>query len=238
MNNTTLDIILPCYNPSAAWAENVIQSFNAIQNVLSDTSLGLIFINDGSAHGISESQINAIKKNISHCIYISYPENKGKGHALRAGIKISQAEFCIYTDIDFPYKQNSLLKIWQPLKMGTADIAIGIKDANYYKHVPAVRRAISKMLRWGSAKILRLKIADTQCGLKGFNTAGKQLFLQTTINRYLFDLEFIFLASKKKELRMEAIDIELKENIQFSSMRLGILLGEGFNFLKIFFKSL
>ncbi|MBK7037383.1 MAG: hypothetical protein IPH42_13850 [Bacteroidetes bacterium] len=84
---------------------------------------------------------------------------------------------------------------------------------------------------------MRLKISDTQCGLKGFNKKGKDIFLKTTINRYLFDLEFIFLVSRQKEVSMVPVEIELKENIQFSSMRTGILLSEGFNFLKIFFKS-
>ena len=103
--------------------------------------------------------------------------------------------------------------------------------------MPPGRKFISKILRTGSKNILRLKISDTQCGLKGFNKKGKNIFLKTTIDRYLFDLEFIFLVSRQKEVSMIPVEIELRENIQFSSMRTGILLSEGFNFLKIFFKS-
>lgn len=236
MTATSLDIILPCYNPSKNWAENIIQEFKEIQERIKDVKINLIIVNDGST-GIELSEMLKLKNNIPYCENINYEKNRGKGYALRLGIKMSAADICIYTDIDFPYTTNSFIKIWDAIVKGKTDIAVGVKDKSYYKHVPAGRRFISKILRAGSKNILRLKISDTQCGLKGFNKKGKDIFLKTTINRYLFDLEFIFLVSRQKEVSMVPVEIELKENIQFSSMRTGILLSEGFNFLKIFFKS-
>ncbi len=236
MTATSLDIILPCYNPSKNWAENIIQEFQEIKNRIKDIDITLIMVNDGTST-ISLTDIQKLKDRIPQFVNISYDVNKGKGYALREGIKTSIADVCIYTDIDFPYTTNSFIKIWDQIVKGKTDIAAGVKDKSYYKHVPAGRKFISKILRTGSKNILRLKISDTQCGLKGFNKKGKDIFLKTTINRYLFDLEFIFLVSRQKEVSMVPVEIELKENIQFSSMRTGILLSEGFNFLKIFFKS-
>lgn len=236
MTATSLDIILPCYNPPQNWAENVIQVFNEIQSRLKEVNINLIIVNDGSST-MDWNEIEKIKNTISQFVNISYEVNKGKGYALREGIKTSNADICIYTDIDFPYTTNSFIKIWEVLKNNNTDIAIGVKDKNYYSHVPPGRKFISKILRAGTKNILRLKISDTQCGLKGFNKKGKNIFLKTTIDRYLFDLEFIFMVSRQKEVSMLPVEIELKENIQFSSMRTGILLSEGFNFMKIFFKS-
>ena len=238
MEATSLDIILPCYNPAKQWAENVIRAFTEIQQQLPGIDIHLIIVNDGSTHLDELSGIKKIEDKIPLSTYMDYPVNKGKGYALREGIKRSTADICIYTDIDFPYTTRSFIKIWEHLKGGQTDIAVGIKDKNYYAHVPPGRKFISKILRVCSKTILHLKISDTQCGLKGFNAKGKNIFLQTTINRYLFDLEFIFLASRQKDVSMLAVEIELRDKIQFSSMRFGILLGEGFNFLKIFFKSL
>lgn len=236
MTATSLDIILPCYNPPQNWAENVIQVFSEIQSRLKEVNINLIIVNDGSST-MDWNEIEKIKNTISQFVNISYEVNKGKGYALREGIKTSNADICIYTDIDFPYTTNSFIKIWEVLKNNNTDIAIGVKDKNYYSHVPPGRKFISKILRAGTKNILRLKISDTQCGLKGFNKKGKNIFLKTTIDRYLFDLEFIFMVSRQKEVSMLPVEIELKENIQFSSMRTGILLSEGFNFMKIFFKS-
>ena len=155
-----------------------------------------------------------------------------------AGVAAADAPICLYTDVDFPYTTNSIMDLLQQLTSAQFDIAAGVKNKNYYKHVPPFRRFISKLLRACTGFVLRLKVADTQCGLKGFNEKGKELFLSTTIDRYLFDLEFIFLASRNNTIDIKPVEIELKENIQFSSMRAGILFTEAGNFLKIFFKSL
>ncbi len=236
MAASTLDIVVPCYNPAKGWAENVVRSYTAITGRLPGIECALILVNDGSSKGIQPAEIEYIGSAIASFTYLQYDINKGKGAALRTGVSVSRADICIYTDIDFPYTESSVIKIWEMLKSGTTDIAAGIKDKNYYKHVPAVRRMISKLLRACSKFILRLKVSDTQCGLKGFNAAGKQIFLSTTIDRYLFDLEFIFLASRRNDISMQPVEIELKENVQFSSMRFSILFNEGINFLKIFFK--
>lgn len=239
MAYSTLDIVLPCYNPQPGWEEKIITVFKELCTRLPDIQLSLILVNDGSEKNITEKETDRIKKSIHYFQYISYPENKGKGFALREGVRHTQADIVIYTDIDFPYTTDSILRIWQPLAAGDTDIAAGVSDASYYAAAPYRRKLISKMLRFLSTVFLRLKISDTQRGLKGFNTRGKVLFLQTTINRYLFDLEFIYLASKKKHhLSLRAVPVELKEGVVFSKMKPATLAAEGLNFLKLFFRSI
>ena len=75
------------------------------------------------------------------------------------------------------------------------NVVIGVKDQSYYDHVPPLRRSISRVFRFFVRSLLRIPTDDTQCGLKGFDQVGKAVFLKTTIDRYLFDLEFVFLAS-------------------------------------------
>ncbi len=233
-----LDIVLPCYNPGTDWAQHIIESFHELQNKLPETKLNITLVNDGSSKGIIPEDIIRLKNEIGNFNYINYSENRGKGFALRKGIENTTADLCIYTDVDFPYTTECIIKILNELTSSQCDIVAGVKDKNYYKHVPAFRRFISKLLRSCTGFVLRLKVNDTQCGLKGFNKAGKTIFLSTTIDRYLFDLEFIFLASRNNTIKIKPVEIELKENIQFSSMRAGILFTEAGNFLKIFFKSL
>ena len=80
---------------------------------------------------------------------------------------------------------------------------------------------------------MKLKVNDTQAGLKGFRREVKPLFLMTTINRYLFDLEFIYLLSKQKELKVEGHPITLRPGITFSKMNRKILFQEARNFMNI-----
>ena len=79
----------------------------------------------------------------------------------------------MFTDVDFPYTQDSFMSIWAALEAGEVDIAVGIKDASYYQHLPPARVAISKGLRWLARTFLGISITDTQCGLKGFTRNGK-----------------------------------------------------------------
>jgi hypothetical protein len=67
---------------------------------------------------------------------------------------------------------------------------------------------------------------------------GKEIFLRTTIDRYLFDLEFVFLAARDPNISIATREIKLREDVQFSRMNFGILRNEFWNFLKIFFRAL
>lgn len=234
----TLDIVLPCYNPIDNWATTILTAYQSIQQQLPTVPIHLILVNDGSKHPIPQAAIDQLKKAIPSFQYLTYTPNQGKGYALRTGVAQTKSDLCIFTDVDFPYAEKSLVQVYQLLAQGEQDIVVGIKDADYYKNVPKMRRRISKFLRYLIRTFLRTSISDTQCGLKGFNQKGKALFLQTTINRYLFDLEFIFLADRTKDLNMQPIAVRLKEHVVFSTANWKILATEGWNFLQLFVKSL
>jgi hypothetical protein len=57
--------------------------------------------------------------------------------------------------------------------------------------------------------------------------------LSTTINRYLFDFEFIYAAVKDKTISIGSVQVQLKNNVVFSTMRLKILMQESFNLLRV-----
>jgi len=232
-----LDIVLPCYCPAEGWVDNIIQSVADLKVLLPELKLHIILVNDGSPTEISSQSIAALERALPAFTYVQYAINKGKGHALRMGLSKSKHEICLFTDIDFPYTIESLVAIYQTLLRGEADIAVGIKGTQYYEHLPRFRVYISKLLRFFIRSFLRISITDTQCGLKGFNKAGKAIFLQTTIDRYLCDLEFIFLADRQKQLLMKPIQVVLKPGVVFSQVSLKILMAEGLNFMKVFGRS-
>lgn len=168
--------------------------------------------------------------------FISYTENQGKGYALRKGVEAAKGDYIVYTDIDLPYTHESFLKVMEALKQGN-DVVVGIRSEEYYTHLPKSRVYISKFLRSLIRFFLRIPTDDTQCGLKGFNQKGREVFLSTTINRHLFDLEFVFLSARKK-LKIKTVEVELRPEVVLSQMNWKILLQEFGNFLKIFAKSI
>ena len=233
----SFDIVLPCFNPSADWTGRVLTAWKSIENVLPAYSFRLILVNDGSTTGIETADIELLQSEVASFVYLNSNPNMGKGFALRKGVEAAKAPFVIYTDIDFPYEEKSLLEVARLLVEEGADVVAGVRADAYYDGVPADRRRISRFLRWMLRTFLRLKVTDTQCGLKGFNQKGRQIFLKTGINRFLFDLEFIFLASSAKEIKLLPAEAHLKPGIVFSHVSIKVLMGEAWNFMRVLFRA-
>ncbi len=223
--------MLPCYNPQEGWAERVLEAYRTIEAALPSPP-GLTVVNDGSTRGVEPADWQMLAAAIPRFRWMENAQNRGKGYTLRRGVQAATAERIIYTDIDFPYTEASLLAVYRALEAGV-DVAAGVKDHHYYEGVPFLRRQISRALRGMVKVLLRLPIADTQCGLKGFNRRGREAFLATTIDRYLFDLEFLHGAFRRFGLNVRPVPATLKPGIVFSRMHPRILLTEGGNFLKV-----
>jgi len=234
----TVDLILPCYNPQEYWVSEILSSVKEIKKRLPDLQLNIILVNDGSTVVLDPAQIEKLRTQLPQFTFIDNAVNKGKGHALRVGIAQSKQTICMFTDVDFPYTPDSFITVYQALTAEDCEVAVGIRDNSYYASTPFARKVISKTFKQMLKTFFRLQVSDTQCGLKGFNLKGKELFLGTTIDRYLFDLEFIQLASRKFPKQIKGVPVILKEGIVFSKLNSKILLQEGLSFLRIFFTSI
>lgn len=230
-----LTIILPCYNPPSGWDDNIVRNYRDIVDRISE-QVEVIVVNDGSEQPIATTSIEKLSTELDHFQFIDNKDNRGKGYAIRSGVPYANGDNIIYTDIDFPYSVDSTLSVYQELKDGNCDIAAGIKSKEYYDNVPRARKVISKSLQLFTKVLLSLPISDTQCGLKGFKEEVKPVFMQTTINRYLFDIEFLRNAYKRKH-KVLAVPVVLNNNVVFRKMNYKILLPEMLNFIKLLFKS-
>ena len=194
---------------------------------------GLIVVNDGSFAKATELNFKRLSQLIPEVKVVSYTSNRGKGYALRQGVAASDADFHVVTDADFPYTIDSMRRVAEVL-YEQGGIAAGNRDTAYYDRVPMFRRWLSKTLRWVLRNLLRQPVDDSQCGLKGFDPAGKALFLQTTIDRFLFDLEYLMLANGRVEVT--PVPVQLREGVVFSKVGMRVLATEGKNFLKLLMK--
>jgi len=232
-----IDIVLPCYNPSDEWYLGLVDFYEQTKN---EYGITFVIVNDGSNSHEFSKKLDDLKQNHMDIVFISYTKNMGKGYALRQGVNCAQNRFIVYTDIDFPFTNASTIELIKELLIGKYDIVAGYRDQSYYlKSMTFYRKMLSRAFRYFIKNIMRMPITDTQCGLKGFNEKGKTKFLETTINRYLFDFEFIYTSVNDPSINVGAVQVQLKEGITFRKMRLKILLQETFNLLYVlFFKKL
>lgn len=230
------DLVTACYNPLPDWGEKFVSNYADLQLLFENAgaSSELTIVNDGSLKNF-EKGIGIVRQHIPSVKVISYNVNKGKGYALREGVKTTEHEYCIYCDHDFPFGIEAVLNIAKALIHG-ADIAAGCrKQGNYFKSIPLKRIILSKALLFFNKWILRLSIADTQAGLKGFNRYGKMLFLETKVDRFLFDLEFILSANRFDDIVLSSVDVNFCETAKLSNFRMKVLRQEVLNLLKIIF---
>jgi len=96
---------------------------------------------------------------------------------------------------------------------------MGIRGKEYGEALVPMRRFVSKAVLLMNRILLGIpaKYADTQAGMKGFNAAGKKIFCATTIDSFIFDMEFILLAWRAG-LKIETTPLRLRSGLVFSSM--------------------
>jgi glycosyltransferase involved in cell wall biosynthesis len=225
-----LNVVVPCYNPPQEWEQALAERFAQFRKTVADltSDVHLVVVNDGSPRNAEPENFNRLKTLIPDVQVVTYTENRGKGHALRQGVAASEADQYLVTDADFPYTLESMRRV-VITGMEKSGIAAGNRDTSYYDRVPAFRRLLSKALRWMLRNVLHQPVDDSQCGLKGFDQTGKAVFLETTIDRFLFDLEFLMLANGR--VPVTPVTVELREGVVFSKVGLKILATEGRNFL-------
>lgn len=230
-----LCIVVPCYQPSEAWGASFASRFEEVRAKIAPlvANIDLTLVNDGHPDGQAPKVLSQLPDLIPGIRLITYQENRGKGYALRQGVAASSGDIYLVTDADFPYTIDSMEAIVRHL-LEQGGIAAGNRDLSYYAHVPFFRKILSKGLRWMLRHLLRLQVTDSQCGLKGFDSAGKAVFLETTIDRFLFDLEFLLLA--KNRVPVAPVPVELRAGVVFSKVGWKILSAEGRNFLQLFFR--
>jgi len=229
-------LVIPCYNPAAGWAELLVHRAQALRSELGMAELPVTLVDDGSSRGVAAADREILLRGLGSVEWLTHEVNRGKGAALRTGVA-ARAGACLITDVDLPYTVESMAAACRALQAG-ADVVLGHRRMDYYARVPFARRVISRSFRWVLRNVMRFPISDTQCGLKGFGEQGRSLFLRTTIDRFLFDMEFVMLVSRRKDLRTEVVKARLNEGVRFSRMNYRILLRESVNFLKVALRSL
>ena len=225
-----IDLVLPVYNPQKGWAQQCVAHYHAFREICG-RPVQLIVVDDGSDES---EELNQIITDIAGIKLVRNHTNKGKGHALRLGMKESSAPMVLFTDADFPYDMDSMLKVVKTLDEG-AEVALGHRKSEYYASVPWFRKGMSELFRFVLKALLNFPITDTQCGLKGMNASGRAVFLNTRIDRFLVDMEFIKLAVRAN-CQIEAVVVQLRANVEFSKMGLGVILRELINFIRVVFR--
>ena len=227
-----LDILIPIYQPHQDWEQELIAHYRQFKSMLPEgLQSRLIMVNDGSQRNLGEDAQRIIDA-YGDSKFVSYEVNRGKGYALRQAAAESDAELVMYTDYDFPYTYDSMIQMVNLLMDTKAEAVVGNRDDSYYNHISPRRRRISQFLKNFNRILFRLPTDDTQCGLKAFDARSRDIFLTTTTDRYLIDVEFLKKLSKNN-IKVAVVPVVLRQGVKLSKISNLSLIREGFNYLRI-----
>jgi len=214
-----ISVILPSYNEEEIVLENASRVDDFLSNNYNDYEL--IIVDDGSIDrtlDISE-ELAKKRKNIR---VITYPFNRGKGAAVKAGVLEAEGDCVLFTDCDLAYDPKYLKELVDKLK--DSDIVIGSrymldgKKVNRTKY-KRKRGIVSKCFIVYTNFMLKTNQSDIQAGIKGFRREiAKDIFNKLTIFGFGFDVEVLALA-KIQKAKVSEIPVEVSETRKSSKVR-------------------
>ena len=102
-----ISIIIPVYNEE----KTILQVLRSVRSAFADTPHEIIVVNDGSrdkTQDICDRYQNEQEK----IICLRLPQNRGKGFALRAGLRRARGEFIAIQDADLEYDPATLRRLY------------------------------------------------------------------------------------------------------------------------------
>ena len=157
----------------------------------------IIFSNDGSRDGCDK----AVEEMNLPCVsVIGYPDNRGKGYAVRKAMLAAKGDIVMFTEADLAYGTDVIKRVYDTFAQNPdADMVIGSRNLSKdgYEGYTAIRRIASKAYIKVLCIVGGFRLSDSQCGCKAFRAdAVKKIFPKCEVDRFAFDFECILWAVK------------------------------------------
>lgn len=209
-----VSIVLPSYRAGAlaARSASVLGEFLSAREL----SFEIIVVEDGSKDFVQRLEPEDARVKV-----LSLPVNRGKGAAVRAGMRAARGHVRVFTDVDLPYELDLIPIIAEYVADGF-HVVVGdrtLRGSSYHLDVGWRRRVASNVFSAFVGKLVTGGFFDTQCGLKGFRgDIADHLFTLARLDRFAFDVELLYLGLVHR-LDIKRIPVRLCRN-ETSSVRL------------------
>lgn len=184
MNDTV--VLIPAYQPN----EKLIR----VLQELSELNFSLLVVDDGSGVVYDAVFIEAAQ----YARVVRYPINRGKGGALKQGIRCTQkcfpnARYLITADADGQHKPADILRLANYLHEN-GGFVIGSRE--FVGEVPFRSRFGNTVTRTVYHVVSGVRVQDTQTGLRGFEISLCDWLLNIGGERYEYEMNVLMTAAK------------------------------------------
>ena len=192
-----ISLCVPMYNESSIIA-NTAKELHKYMTEHFGEDYEIIFADDGRKDNSADIVNNLNLPNIK---VVRYPQNQGKGCAVRHGVLASCGDIVIFTDADLAYGVDVISDMFERFttECADADLMIGSRviDPKGYEGYTFMRRLASKVYLKLLTVYAGFSHSDSQCGIKMFRgEAARTIFSYCEIDKWAFDFEALLIAKK------------------------------------------
>ncbi|HEX8290988.1 MAG TPA: dolichyl-phosphate beta-glucosyltransferase [Pyrinomonadaceae bacterium] len=201
MSSSSLSIVIPAYNESA----RIGKTLREVVAYLEDQPGGgeVVVVDDGSKDDTSrvaetvfaERSVPSVEGRV-----IRVEPNRGKGHAVRAGLLAARSTVAAFFDADLSMPVTETPKLVEPIRSGQYDVVFGSRALDRRligTHQPWTREQSGRVFNLVMKLLTGLPFKDTQCGFKAFRMdVCRSVVEGALIDRFGFDVELLFIAHR------------------------------------------
>jgi dolichyl-phosphate beta-glucosyltransferase len=195
----SLSVIIPAYDESRRIGASLGKIFEYLNAQRYDSEL--IVVDDGSKDdtaGVARRVFDAPARGRVEARVIEVSPNRGKGHAVRAGLSAARAPVALFSDADLSTPITETPKLIEPIRTGQYDVVFGSRALDRSLigvHQPWTREQSGRVFNLIMRLATGLPYWDTQCGFKAFRLdVCRPLVEGALIDRFGFDVELLYLA--------------------------------------------
>lgn len=198
-------IIIPCYNEEERLP---IKQFENFINLLTNSNIHLLFVNDGSLDNTQLVIDSLVNKNKEILFSIHKSKNEGKAAAIKTGSDWAlehSYQWIAYFDADLSAPLNEIfpmLKLKEDKSHLKFILGSRVKRLGTEIERSNVRHYFGRVFSTLASLVLKLPVYDTQCGAKLLHRDLIEIaFKEKFISKWIFDVEIIarIIQAKGKE---------------------------------------
>lgn len=192
--NIRLSVIIPAYNEEQRIGKTLDDLAAYFAGV--DYRAEILVVDDGCVDGTA-AVVREKMKSSGNLRLLDYGGNRGKGYAVRHGMRQAGGEVRLFYDADGSTPIDQVEKFWPHFTRGAA-ICLGsraLPGSDLVVRQPWRRQLMGRVFNL-LVKLLAVRgFRDTQCGFKAFTAAAAEtIFSRQQLTGFGFDVELLFIA--------------------------------------------
>jgi len=189
-----------------------------VEALIEEGFLHIVIVDDGSGPMEEYQVIFGHLNSLAQCAVIGYPDNRGKGYALKYGLKYIREHFpraagVVTADSDGQHTASDLIIVAKGLRDNPRSLMMGSRNLNQ-RNVPRKSRWGNRFTAFFFLLLYGQWLPDTQTGLRAFSAELIPFMLTIPGERFEYEMNMLIYCSGEK-IPFEVIPINtiyLEEN--------------------------